>query len=157
MNAKDFELGEKVLADMQAAHAKALSIMAEQAARIKQLELALGKVGTAIIHWDRSDLNMIAPKDGTIVQFVGKVLEDELHPDDKAVDQFVFALGQAMKAKLEKKRGEGYSQWWDKNAFPWEKLIKQMLEHIKKGDPLDVANYCMFLYHRGEKIDGTYV
>jgi hypothetical protein len=26
-------------------------------------------------------------------------------------------------------------------------------EHVEKGDPIDVANFCMILYYRGEKID----
>jgi hypothetical protein len=33
-------------------------------------------------------------------------------------------------------------------------LQKQFMEHVKKGDPIDVANYCMFFYHRGERTNG---
>jgi len=69
------------------------------------------------------------------------------HPDDAAVDRFAVAL----KAKLEKARDAGRSGWQDP-AWPVESIGDNLREHVEKGDPRDVANYCMFLFERGERI-----
>ena len=79
-------------------------------------------------------------------------LRDELarpmqHPDDEAVDRFAAA----MKAKLAKARDAGRSGWQDP-AWPVESIGDNLREHVEKGDPRDVANYCMFLFERGERI-----
>ncbi len=64
------------------------------------------------------------------------------HPDDIAVDGF----GIAMKKKLAKKREEGRSGWQD--AEPkW--LAELLVGHVRKGDPVDIANFCMMLYQIG--------
>ena len=49
------------------------------------------------------------------------------HPDDEAVDTFA----RSMKAKMKAGRDKG----------------RYLVNHIKKGDPIDVANFCMMLYH----------
>lgn len=43
----------------------------------------------------------------------------------------------------------GYQASW---SYPgWMKECREhMINHIEKGDPLDVANYCAFLWHHGE-------
>lgn len=70
------------------------------------------------------------------------------HPDDLAVDRFAAA----MKAKLAKKRDEGRGGWEDKehcsNAF----LSRLLVEHVQKGDPVDVGNLAMMIQQRGESI-----
>jgi ribA/ribD-fused uncharacterized protein len=68
------------------------------------------------------------------------------HPDDFAVDRFAAAL----KAKLAKKRAEGMSGWDDKTACPEERLQTMLVEHLDKGDPVDVGNFAMMLFNRGE-------
>lgn len=70
------------------------------------------------------------------------------HPDEIAVDKFFLA----MKAKLGKKRDDGFSGWWDKGDCTTEFLGERLHEHVEKGDPIDVANFCMFLHARGERI-----
>lgn len=70
------------------------------------------------------------------------------HPDDLAVDEFA----QAMKEKLAKKRDDGFFGWWDKAECNTEFLGKKLREHVEKGDTIDVANFCMFLAARGERI-----
>lgn len=69
------------------------------------------------------------------------------HPDDIAVDAFAVA----MKIKLAEKRTEGRSGWqdlsWKASEISW-----QIRSHVDKGDPVDVANYCMFLSARAERI-----
>lgn len=64
------------------------------------------------------------------------------HPDNAAVDDFAAV----MKRKLEMARAKGRKGW--QTADP-EDLRQQLREHIDKGDPIDVAVYCMFLWHGG--------
>lgn len=70
--------------------------------------------------------------------------EPEVHPDDLAVEAFAAV----MKAKLAKKREEGYGGWKDPEACAVEALAWQLIHHVAKGDPADVANFAMFLFHR---------
>ncbi|WP_276841698.1 hypothetical protein [Herbaspirillum huttiense] len=73
---------------------------------------------------------------------------DVKHPDDVAVDQFA----EAMKAKLADARAKGRSGWQD--CDPAE-LSYMLREHVEKGDPRDVANFCMFLWSLGKPIGDT--
>jgi hypothetical protein len=66
------------------------------------------------------------------------------HPDDLAVDRFAAA----MKAKLAQKRAEGYGGWNDPVDAVSLTLARMLVEHIPKGDPVDVANYAMMLHQR---------
>lgn len=70
------------------------------------------------------------------------------HPDDAAVDRFAAAL----KEKLAIARGKGRSGW--ENMDPAE-LSLMLREHVEKGDPRDVANFCMFLWALGEPIGSS--
>ncbi|PZU22451.1 MAG: hypothetical protein DI589_11185 [Shinella sp.] len=72
----------------------------------------------------------------------------DIHPDDLAVDRFAAA----MKEKLAKKRDEGRGGWDNKDECSNEFLSKLLRGHIKKGDPVDVGNFCMMLHQRGERI-----
>lgn len=69
------------------------------------------------------------------------------HGDDVAVD----ALTTLMKAKLAKQRDKGYGGW-DDSECTREWLSQLLREHVDKGDPVDVANFCAFLSARGEGI-----
>jgi len=72
-------------------------------------------------------------------------LTDEQHPDDAAVDHFSVA----MKAKLSEARAKGRGGW--ENCDPY--VLSDMLRaHVEKGDPRDVANFCMFLHLLGHGI-----
>ncbi|NWF45428.1 hypothetical protein F3K02_09230 [Hydrogenophaga sp. D2P1] len=72
-------------------------------------------------------------------------LTDEQHPDDAAVDHFSVA----MKAKLSAARAKGRGGW--ENCDPY--VLSDMLRaHVEKGDPRDVANFCMFLHMLGHGI-----
>lgn len=70
------------------------------------------------------------------------------HADAVAVDSF----GYAMKRKLAAARAKGRGGWQDKKACSAEDLSKMLREHVEKGDPVDVANFCMMLHQRGERI-----
>lgn len=85
---------------------------------------------------------------GDLRKMVELMDRTEQHPDDLAVDRFAAA----MKAKLAKKRDEGRGGWEDKehcsNAF----LSRLLVEHVQKGDPVDVGNLAMMIHQRGEGI-----
>lgn len=69
------------------------------------------------------------------------------HPDDAAVDRFAAA----MKDKLAAARAKGRSGWDDPECSQ-DRLSHMLREHVAKGDPRDVANFCAFLWCRGEAI-----
>ena len=70
------------------------------------------------------------------------------HPDDIAVDQFAVA----MRAKLATKRAQGRGGWDNRLECTQQMLSTMLIEHIPKGDPVDVANFAMMLHQRGETI-----
>lgn len=72
----------------------------------------------------------------------------QTHPDDQAVDRFAAA----MKAKLAQKRAEGRGGWEDPEQCTGAFLSRLLVEHVEKGDPLDVGNFAMMLHQRGERI-----
>ena len=65
--------------------------------------------------------------------------------DNEAVDK----LAQAMKNKLAKKREQGYHGW---ATCKHGDLVQLLINHVDKGDPIDVANFCAFLFARGEPL-----
>lgn len=68
--------------------------------------------------------------------------------DEAGVDAFAHA----MKLKLADARAKGRSGWNDSAECTQERLSEMLRHHVEKGDPRDVANFCMFLYMRGEAI-----
>ncbi|WP_414614822.1 hypothetical protein [Stenotrophomonas geniculata] len=70
------------------------------------------------------------------------------HPDDLAVDAFAAA----MKAKMAEARAKGRGGWEDPAQCTAEDLSRMLRDHVEKGDPRDVANFCMMLHQRGEAI-----
>jgi hypothetical protein len=70
------------------------------------------------------------------------------HPDDIAVQLFA----DAMKSKMAKARANGRDGWNNAAICPTERLQTMLLEHIAKGDPVDVANFCMMLWTRGAPV-----
>ena len=65
--------------------------------------------------------------------------------DNEAVDK----LAKAMKDKLAKKREQGYRGW---ETCKHGDLVQLLINHVDKGDPIDVANFCAFLFARGEQL-----
>ncbi|WP_009522290.1 hypothetical protein [Imbroritus primus] len=76
------------------------------------------------------------------------VAAQPVHSDDAAVDRFAAA----MKQKLAIAREKGRSGW---EAMDPAELSLMLREHVEKGDPRDVANFCMFLWALGERIGDT--
>lgn len=71
-----------------------------------------------------------------------------LHPQTvDLVRRFSDALAEKLLAAEVK---YGYSDGW--RSPDWmEECRAKLLEHVAKGDPRDVAAYCAFLWHHGEK------
>lgn len=69
----------------------------------------------------------------------------EVHTDDLAVDRFSAELKDKLRVSREKGRGG-----WEETD-PTE-LSVMLREHVEKGDPRDVANYCVFLWNLGKPI-----
>ena len=65
--------------------------------------------------------------------------------DNEAVDK----LAKAMKDKLAEKREQGYHGW---ETCKHGDLVQLLINHVDKGDPIDVANFCAFLFARGEPL-----
>lgn len=70
------------------------------------------------------------------------------HPDDLAVDRFA----QALKDKLAIARAKGCGGWQYDEPGMQQRLSDMLCEHVRKGDPRDVAAFCLFLHQRGEAI-----
>ena len=71
--------------------------------------------------------------------------QEAAHTDDQAVDRFA----QAMKEKMAAAREKGRHGWQFSDSTYLSKLLR---EHVEKGDPRDVANFCMMLWHHQSAI-----
>lgn len=68
------------------------------------------------------------------------------HPDDIAVDRFACA----MKAKMAEGRNKGRYGWDDASVCDSTTLQMFLQQAVWKGDPVDVGNFAMMLFCRGE-------
>lgn len=60
---------------------------------------------------------------------------------DKAIDEFAIAMKQKMAAKA----SCGWRGW---NSGDYRQAFQEaLLRHVVDGDPVDVANYAMFLWN----------
>lgn len=113
--------------------------------------VSLLKSARDVLERESRDINFASRIAGDIefsVAALSTQCNDNLHPDDIAVDQFAAA----MKAKLAKKRAEGRGGWEDKRGCTNGHLSQLLVEHVDKGDPVDVGNFCMMLHARRERI-----
>ena len=67
--------------------------------------------------------------------------------DNEGVNRFAAA----MKAKMAKQRAKGYGGWDNKYDCSTTYLQGMLADHITKGDPVDVGNFAMMLFNRGER------
>lgn len=86
-----------------------------------------------------------ASGDGMATQFQAPAARMAANFDDYVVEQFAVA----MKRKLADARDKGRGGW---NYCTAEDLSRMLREHVEKGDPRDVANFCMFLWYHGAPI-----
>lgn len=70
-------------------------------------------------------------------------------PDFKSDQNAVEIFSKLMLHKLAKKSAEGRSGWQECSQ---ERLTRMLREHVEKGDPVDVANFCMMLCANGMSI-----
>jgi len=75
-------------------------------------------------------------------------LEEATVPNHDLINRFARAMIQKMEL-AEEKYGHGDS-WADGNWM--EECRAELRKHLDKGDPLDVALYCAFLWHHGESV-----
>ena len=68
----------------------------------------------------------------------------EYHPDDSAVDRFA----EAMRDKMEESREKGRSGWDSPFQCSPYRLATRLIDHIAKGDPVDIGNFAMMLFNR---------
>ena len=64
-----------------------------------------------------------------------------------ALDACVDGFAEALRRRLYQKFLEGKSGW-DNRAWPKEDILRQLREHVDKGDMIDVANFAMFAWNR---------
>lgn len=82
----------------------------------------------------------------------GRVDDPERDRDNAAVN----TAAEAMKAKLAQKRKEGRGGWHKRfdpstrTGCYAETLAWSLIDHMEKGDPVDVLNLAMFLQHRDD-------
>lgn len=78
----------------------------------------------------------------------GRPMPTAAHPDDLAVDRFAAA----MKAKMAASRAKGRGGWGDPEQCPVERLQTMLVDHLAKGDPVDVGNFAMMLFNREAQV-----
>ena len=92
------------------------------------------------------------PENCERLQAIFPDIEFERPPTQEDIDnEAVDKLAQAMKNKLAKKREQGYKGW---ETCKHGDLVQLLINHVDKGDPIDVANFCAFLFARGESLTG---
>lgn len=65
-------------------------------------------------------------------------------------------LKKAMLDKLAKSRSkQSGAPFWHEEGCSQADLSEALRHHVEKGDPVDVANFCMMLHARGESILAT--
>ena len=66
-------------------------------------------------------------------------------PRYRSLKQAVDAFAAEMLEKLRQKKIDGWRGWCDAGNVPG--LRRALVAHVATGDPIDVANYCMFLWN----------
>jgi hypothetical protein len=70
-----------------------------------------------------------------------------LHPETvNLIARFASALAEKL---AEAERKYGWDTHWQSPAW-MDQCREQLVDHVAKGDPRDVASYCAFLWHHGE-------
>lgn len=72
--------------------------------------------------------------------------EDYPGAEKRALSKLVSDFHLQMRAKLHAKAGE--KAGWADNTFTVEKIKEALIEHVLKGDPVDVANFAAFWWNR---------
>ena len=93
---------------------------------------------------------LATPENHALLSKLYPHIEFERPPTQEDIDnEAVDKLAQAMKNKLAEKREQGYHGW---ETCKHGDLVQLLINHVDKGDPIDVANFCAFLFARGEQL-----
>lgn len=65
----------------------------------------------------------------------------------EAQNAAVDAFAEQMKKKLRRKAMSG-KQGWDDPRWPRNDILRQLIEHVEKGDMVDVANFALFAWNQ---------
>lgn len=90
------------------------------------------------------------PDEGNIIGWFANAIEAQHlsnaeHPDDLAVDRFAAVMKAKMKHAREVK---GRSGWDDPAQISIDKLVDMMVDHVAKGDYVDLGNFAMMIWNR---------
>ena len=107
-----------------------------------------GEIVRPLIFGDTHPASADDSKHHAVSQGVTGAGDGGQHIDDIAVDRFA----EAMKQKLAKQRQKGYGGWNDKELCPDGRLQKYLGAHLGKGDPVDIGNFAMMIWNRGESV-----
>lgn len=128
-----------------------------QPAAAPGIDLADVSLAAQMLTWGReegltdgqiAEIDAHAPKLFALIEQADASPKSACHPDDAAVNAFAAA----MKAKLADARAKGRGGWNGDEPGMQQRLSDMLRAHVEKGDPRDVANFCMFLHQRGERI-----
>lgn len=113
------------------------------------VERVAQEIRTAGDKWDRLFMELDEPCKREVFQARAVLAlfaerEKAAHPDDIAIDRFAAA----MKAKMAKKRADSRGGWDDPAQCYVERLAEMLVDHLPKGDPVDVGNFAMMLFNR---------
>lgn len=90
--------------------------------------------------WANREMHLTKAGAQLWIRYLLDLEKAQQHPDDAAVDRFAAT----MKEKLAKSREKGRGGW--ETCTPFD-LSRMLHEHVSKGDPIDVANFCMMLWN----------
>lgn len=77
---------------------------------------------------------------------------NQIHTDDIAIEKFALI----MKEKMAVSRAKGRSGWDDPAQCSIERLQTMLIEHMEKGDPVDIGIFAMMLFNRGALVASPY-
>lgn len=114
-----------------------------QREQVHALFKLLGLSGTAEVHQIMAKaIERLSPSQSEQQLAVVKAMAAADISDDESVDAFAAK----MKAKMAASHAKGRRGW---QLCSREDLSRMLREHVEKGDPVDVANFCMMLSENG--------
>jgi len=69
--------------------------------------------------------------------------------EEERDEEALLAFTTAMRDKLAKARERGRGGWHNPDVCSLDDLRRMLRQHLLKGDPVDVANFALFLHQRG--------
>lgn len=129
-----------------------LAAWALRALRAQTLKPEPRTAGEAMFRFDAAPAQGLSGDFGRALGLVNKTTTTapaptlgETNTDNLAVDAFASA----MKEKMADAHAKGRSGWECMNPSDLSRMLR---EHVEKGDPRDVANFCMMLWHHSARI-----